>query len=86
MVSGIAPSYIYTCRAITPEPVVTHDGETLVRDQDYTVSYRSNRDVGTAAVVISVATGERFDITFEIVPADITDAELERRVSADASW
>ena len=76
MVSGIAPSYTYTRRPITPELVVTRDGETLVRDRDYTVSHRSNRDVGTVTVVISVTSGERFDITFEIVPADIADAIL----------
>ena len=76
MVSGIALSYTYTCRVITPEPVVTRDGETLVRDQDYTVSCRNNRNIGTATVVTSVTSGECFDITFEIVPADMADAIL----------
>ena len=76
VVGGIDATYTYTRRDITPEPVVTREGETLVRDRDYTVSYRNNRDVGVATVVISVTSGERFDIDFEIVPADISDAIL----------
>ena len=74
--SGIEPTYTYTCRDITPESVVTRDGEILVRDRDYAASYRNNRNVGTATVAISVTSGERFDIDFEIVPADISDAVL----------
>lgn len=76
LVSGIEPTYTYTCRDITPESVVTRDGEILVRDRDYAASYRNNRNVGTATVAISVTSGERFDIDFEIVPADISDAVL----------
>lgn len=76
MVSGIDASYTYTCRDIEPQPVVTRDGETLVLDRDYTVSYRNNRNVGTATVVILVASSEHFEVSFEIVPADIADADF----------
>ncbi|MDN0069415.1 MULTISPECIES: S-layer homology domain-containing protein [Collinsella] len=40
------------------------------------VSYRNDRNVGTATVIVSVTSDEGFDIIFEIVPADIADAIL----------
>ena len=46
-------TFLYDGVAITPDPVVTYDGETLVKDKDYTVSYAHNNAVGTATVTVT---------------------------------
>ncbi|MDE7168141.1 MAG: hypothetical protein K2O28_04755 [Clostridia bacterium] len=74
-VSGIDNEYEYTGKAITPEPVVTANGITLVKNTDYTVSYSANVDLGTVTITI---TGKgNFtavkEVTFEIIAADITN-------------
>lgn len=56
MIASI-PDQIYTGNPITLETgvpiVVTHAGKVLVKDQDYTVSYENNTEVGKASVVIT---------------------------------
>lgn len=42
----------YTGKAITPAPVVTVEGKTLVRNTDYTVSYKNNVKAGTASLTV----------------------------------
>ncbi len=64
----------YTGEPIEQEPVVTVDGKQLVKDQDYTVSYSNNTELGEAKVTI---TGQGFyknSVTkpFQITPATIT--------------
>ena len=61
----------YTGEAITPDPVVTLNGNTLRKGVDYTVSYSNNTEVGNATVTVTgmidysgTATG-----TFEIKKA-----------------
>ena len=61
--------------AIEPEPTVTWNGKTLVKDEDYTLSYENNEDVGTATVIVKgkgnfegTKTG-----TFRITPAPIVE-------------
>ena len=46
-------TFPYNGAAITPDPVVTYDGETLVKDKDYTVSYARNNAVGKATVTVT---------------------------------
>lgn len=43
----------YTGEAITPDPVVTLDENTLRKGVDYTVSYSNNTNVGTATVTVT---------------------------------
>ena len=43
----------YTGEAITPDPLVTLDGNTLRKGVDYTVSYSNNTNVGTATVTVT---------------------------------
>ena len=43
----------YTGKKITPEPEVSLNGEKLVKDTDYTLSYRNNLNVGTAKVTVT---------------------------------
>lgn len=45
-------TFPYDGVAIKPEPVVTYDGETLVKGTHYTVSYARNNAVGTATVTV----------------------------------
>ena len=46
-------NYEYTGYERKPAPIVTVDGKTLVKDQDYTVvEYRDNRNIGTAIIVV----------------------------------
>lgn len=64
----------YTGEPIEQNPVVTVDGKQLVKDQDYTVSYSNNTNLGEAKVTI---TGQGFyknsvTKTFQITPATIT--------------
>ena len=40
--SGVDESYEYTGNQIAPEPVVTYNGEVLVKDTDYTLEYDEN--------------------------------------------
>jgi hypothetical protein len=51
-VTGINGSYQYTGSAITPDPTIKFNGKTLVKNTDYTVSYRNNTNLGTAEVII----------------------------------
>ena len=77
-VTGIDATYEYTGAAIAPEPTVTANGVTLVKDTDYTVAYADNTDLGTATVTITglgnftaVKT-----VNFEIVAANISNATV----------
>ena len=45
-------TFTYDGNAKTPDPVVVLNGETLVKDRDYTVSYAENVNSGTATVTI----------------------------------
>ena len=51
-VSDIADQ-IFSGEAFTPEVVVTDGNKTLVKDQDYFVSYYDNENAGTAKVIIT---------------------------------
>ena len=69
------PDQIYTGSELKPEVTWKH----AVKDTDYTISYKDNIDAGTATVTI---TGQEFlegsiTISFTILPADLTDAEIK---------
>lgn len=44
---------IYCGRSIEPDPLLTFNSMTLVKDTDYTLSYSNNTNVGTAKVTIA---------------------------------
>ena len=67
-------TFTYDGNAKTPDPVVVLNGETLVKDTDYTVSYAENLKAGTATVTVTgkgnysgTASGE-----YEITKREIT--------------
>lgn len=69
---------VYSGSAIEPDVTVVVDGQTLVRDTDYTVAYSDNTNAGTATVTITGIgdyTGE-LTKTFKINPAGIAKAEV----------
>ncbi len=43
----------YTGSAVTPDVKITNSGYTLVKDLDYTLSYKNNKEIGTASVTIT---------------------------------
>lgn len=75
-ISGIESSYYYTGREICPEETITYDGETLLKDTDYTVEYSNNYSKGTATVTFKgkdvLYTGT-VEITFNIVQKEIAE-------------
>jgi len=58
MIAAIDP-LTYTGNALTPEPVVTFNGMTLVKGTDYTVSYADNVNPGTATVTVTAVTSSK---------------------------
>lgn len=53
IISGYAPSYAYTGKAITPGVVVETGSRTLTQGTDYTVSYANNVNAGTATITVT---------------------------------
>lgn len=76
---------VYSGSALEPL-VLTDSGVTLVRDVDYTVSYRSNVNVGTASAVITGIGSYRGTLrkSFRITPLDIADGEVSATLSEDS--
>ncbi|MDR2139798.1 MAG: DUF6383 domain-containing protein [Tannerella sp.] len=53
-IGGMEDEYLYTPGyAVRPEPVVSRDGLTLVKDVDYTLAYSDHTDAGTARVTVT---------------------------------
>lgn len=60
----------YTGKAIKPAPVLTYNNTTLVKNKDYTLSYKNNKKTGKATVTITGKgnyTGKK-TVYFYIVP------------------
>lgn len=51
-ISGIS-NKTYTGKSITQAPTITNNGKKLVKDTDYTLTYTSNLNAGTASIKIS---------------------------------
>ena len=46
------PSYAYSGKEIKPGITITYNGKTLKKVTDYTVTYKNNKKIGTASVII----------------------------------
>ena len=70
---------VYTGAVLTPDVIVTWDGETLTENVDYTIEFGNNVNAGEATVTITAA-GERYKSgtakSFAIAPRDIAAATL----------
>ena len=64
----------YTGSALTPTPVVTVNEKTLVKDTDYTLTYKQNTNAGTASVTIQGIGNYTGSVkkTFKIGPKTVT--------------
>ena len=72
MVSGVENSYVYTGGAIEPA-VTVQDGEALVPDTDYTVTYGANTTVAEGGTITVTGMGNytgELVIAFSITQAD----------------
>ena len=69
----------YSGKAIKPKPTVTLNGKTLKEGTDYTLSYKNNKDIGTATVTVT-GTGKYVDTvttTFKINPKKVSLKSLK---------
>lgn len=60
----------YTGKAIKPSPAIKINGKKLVKNQDYKITYKNNKQVGTATVIfkgIGNFKGTK-KVTFKIIP------------------
>lgn len=71
---NVSSTYTYSGSAIEPNPVLSLNGEELVRGTDYELSYENNTSVGIATMTITGInsyTGKR-EITFVILRRSVT--------------
>ena len=69
----------YTGKEIKPSVTVTWNGKTLKKGTDYKVSYKNNKNIGTATATITGMgnfSGTK-KITFKIVPKKVTISKLK---------
>jgi putative cell wall-binding protein len=59
----------YTGAPLTPTPTISYQGQLLTKDQDYTLTWKNNRNVGTATVEISGKGNYRGTLTRSFVIA-----------------
>ncbi len=76
------PNQVYTGAEIEPQPEVKYKGELLILNQNYTLDWDNNKDVGTAAVIIKGMPGGRYvgtkKVTFKITAvASLKKAKVE---------
>ncbi|WP_026507593.1 InlB B-repeat-containing protein [Butyrivibrio sp. MC2013] len=77
-VEGIEESYGFTGAQIKPEPEVYFGNDLLRKGTDYTVTYKANKNAGTATVIVTGMGSFQNKITqtFEILPRDINEGEF----------
>lgn len=87
------PDKTYTGSAITPSLTVSTLGTTLTAGTDYTATYSSNTDAGTATVTITgtnpnvyVGYNGSMTKTFRILPRSITNASISTSSISDQSY
>ncbi len=77
MLSGVNESYTYTGSAITPVVTMKYDTITMILNEDYTVAYANNTNVGTATITVtgkgnySGETTKTFTITEKEITLDM---------------
>ena len=89
VISGIPTKMMATGSQLTPEPVVTFNGERLVegRDRDYIVSYGANVEPGVGAGSVTVSAAKRGNFTGSVtVYFDIETKIVFPDVDYDNDW
>ena len=72
----------YTGSAIEPTPVVTSDKKRLVKDTDYTITYKNNIEIGKASLTVKGKgnyAGYSKTVNFNIVPVKSAGMEMTSR-------
>ena len=71
--------YKYTGKDITPEVTLTYDGYTLKEGTDYNLSYKNNKNPGTATIVLEGINNCEGTITkeFEITQSNVYDISFD---------
>ena len=72
----------YTGSAIEPTPVVTCDKKRLVKDTDYTITYKNNIEIGKASLTVKGKgnyAGYSKTVNFNIVPVKSAGMEMTSR-------
>lgn len=72
--SGVSASYKYTGKNITPTVTLKDGTKKLVKNTDYTVTYKNNKAVGTATITIKGKGNYSGTVTktFKIIPKNVT--------------
>ena len=52
-ISDVQKVYEYTRKSIKPVPKVTLNNKQLVKNKDYKITYKNNKNVGTATIIIT---------------------------------
>ncbi len=69
---------VYTGKAIKPTVTVKYGGKKLIKDTDYSVSYKNNKKIGSATVTITGKgdyTGKK-TVKFDIIPKGVKISSL----------
>lgn len=84
------PDQPYTGKKITPALTVTYNGVVLTAGTDYTISYSSNKNIGTATAKITGKNQykDTKSITFKIVPKKMSAVKAKKRATSyiTLSW
>lgn len=80
----------YTGKAIRPSVTVTYNGRRLTKGTDYTLTYKNNKKMGTASVIVKGTgsyTGSK-TVKFKIVPKKVTVKTVKnsKKATAVLSW
>lgn len=80
-------TYDYTAHPITPK-VTVKDGDTVIPESEYKVTYANNIDMGTASIKVENQAGGNYTLTaktieFTIAKANLANAKVELSVPKD---
>lgn len=84
-VVGLENEYVYTGSRIEPSPTIKANGLTLYKDEDYTLSYSNQTNVGIAKLTITGKgdfAGSKLDLYYNIVQKDLGSGKPSADVSA----
>lgn len=86
-VTGLKKQYAYTGKAIKCEPVLKYNGMTLTKGVDYTLSYKNNKSIGTASVIIKGKGNYAGTLkkAFKIARANTLTVKAKKAVTVKAS-
>lgn len=84
------PDQAYTGNAVTPALTITSNGKVLTPNVNYTLSYKNNKNLGTATVTIIGKTGFKGTktTTFRIIPKMVSKFRVKKQAetSITLSW